>query len=144
MAKIDPANAENYLNRTRTFRKNLFLFAKRERARFAKLPAAKRKIVAYHKSMSYFADWLGLQVVGELEPKPGISPTPSHVAKMIKRMKAAEVKAILQLIWYPRTTTKKVARLTGASVVYAGPASWKSYIEFLKSLTDKLYPILSK
>jgi zinc/manganese transport system substrate-binding protein len=144
LARLDPVHAQDYLIRTRAFRKAVFLYAKRERTRFMKLPAAKRRIVSYHRSMAYLANWLGLQIVAEIEPKPGIPPTPSHVARVLSRMKANNVKAILQMVYYPRSTTKKLATLTGATPVYLGASKSPTYLARMKAVTQQLYILLAK
>ena len=109
-----------------------------------KLPQAKRRIVSYHKSMTYLADWLGLQIVAEIEPKPGISPTPSHVAKILNHMKSSSIKAILQMAYYPRSTTHKLAKLTGAKPVYIGASKSPTYLGQMKAVTKELYILLAK
>ena len=45
--------------------------------------------------MSYFINWVGLREVGSLEPKPGIPPTPSHLAELVERMRREPAKAIV-------------------------------------------------
>ena len=144
LARLDPAHAKDYLNRTRAFRLAVFRYAKRERHRFMKLPAAKRRVVSYHRSMTYLANWLGLQIVAEIEPKPGVPPTPSHVARLVTRMKASAVKAIVQMVYYPRGVTKKLAKLTGATPVYVGLSKATTYLGRMKSMTQALYSLLAK
>ena len=61
--------------------------SERETQRFALLPANKKQIVAYHDSWRYLTDWLGLRAIGFLEPKPGIAPTPTHIAKLLGDMR---------------------------------------------------------
>jgi len=52
-------------------------------------------IVVYHKDMSYFINWSGMREVGSLEPKPGIPPTPTHLAELVERMKRTPAKAVV-------------------------------------------------
>jgi ABC-type Zn uptake system ZnuABC Zn-binding protein ZnuA len=75
------------------------------------------KVVTYHKSWSYLSRWLGLVEVGYLEPKPGIPPSPSHVAALISMMRQDGVKLLLMESFYPRNTAELVADKSGARVV---------------------------
>ena len=52
-------------------------------------------IVVYHKDMSYFINWAGMREVGSLEPKPGIPPTPTHLAELVELMKRSPAKAVV-------------------------------------------------
>lgn len=75
------------------------------------------KIVTYHKDFVYFADRFGLRIVEELEPKPGIAPSPSHLASVIGTMKSQNVRVILVQPYQNRKTAETVARQTGATVL---------------------------
>jgi len=80
-------------------------------------PARGQKIVTYHKNFDYLAERFGLEVVGNLEPKPGIPPSPTHLAELVPRMQAAKVRAILIEPYRERQTPEFVAGKTGAQVV---------------------------
>lgn len=75
------------------------------------------KIVTYHKNYDYFARRFGLDVVGNLEPKPGIPPSPSHVTELILRMQQDHVKLIVSEPNRERQNPEFVAEKTGARVV---------------------------
>ena len=77
------------------------------------------KIVTYHKDFGYFANRFGLQIVENLEPKPGIAPSPAHLAQVIGVMRAGGVKVILVQPFQNRKTAETVARQTGATVIDA-------------------------
>ncbi len=74
-------------------------------------------IVAYHNSWPYFAKHFGLQLDLFLEPKPGLPPTPGHLAEVITRMKEENAKVILVDPYLSRKTAETVAAETGATVV---------------------------
>lgn len=74
-------------------------------------------VVAYHDSWPYFANRFGLNIDLFLEPKPGIPPTPTHLAEVISRMKAEKIHAIIVEPFLNRRTAEVVAEKTGASVV---------------------------
>jgi zinc/manganese transport system substrate-binding protein len=75
------------------------------------------KIVTYHKDFPYLAERFGLTVVETLEPKPGIAPSPAHLAKVIGTMKAQQARVILVQPYQNRRTAETVARQTDAVVV---------------------------
>ena len=75
------------------------------------------KVVTYHKDFVYFADRFGISIVGELEPKPGIAPSPSHLASVIGAMKAQGARVVLVQPYQNRKTAETVARQTGAAVL---------------------------
>lgn len=74
-------------------------------------------VVTYHKSWSYFAQRFGLIVLDQLEPKPGIPPTPKHMAELVQTMKDKGVKIIIKESYQESRTPKKVAEETGATVL---------------------------
>ena len=75
------------------------------------------RIVTYHKDFIYLADRFGLTIVDELEPKPGIAPSPSHLAEVILKMRATNAKLILVQPFQNRKTAETVARQTGGVVL---------------------------
>src|SRR5712691_2296453 len=85
MAQLDPANAESYRSRGKSF-------LERWQAAIARweqqaVPLKVVPIVVYHRDFSYFINWTGMREAGSLEPKPGIPPTPSHLAELVDQMK---------------------------------------------------------
>lgn len=82
-------------------------------------PLRGQKIVTYHRSWVYFAHRFGLQVVAELEPKPGIPPTAAHLAKIAEAARADGVKIILQEPFYSPKAARQLAAKIGARVVVA-------------------------
>ena len=80
------------------------------------------KVVTYHRSWPNFADRFGLDVIGYVEPKPGIPPSPSHTIDLIKAMKRQNVKLILVEPYFDLKTPNSIARETGARVVVLPPS----------------------
>lgn len=80
-------------------------------------PLRGKGIVTYHKSWTYFAHRFGMQVAGEMEPKPGVPPTARHLAALGETMKAQGVGLILQEPFYSRKAADRLAAATGARVV---------------------------
>jgi ABC-type Zn uptake system ZnuABC Zn-binding protein ZnuA len=80
-------------------------------------PFKGRHLVAYHNSWPYFANRFGLKIELFLEPKPGIPPSPAHLASVITRMKELDARVIIVDPYLNRRTADTVARNTGATVV---------------------------
>ncbi len=80
----------------------------------AALPLRGRKIVAYHKNITYFADLFGIQIVDYLEPKPGIPPTPGHITHVVDRMRSEDVRVMWAENYFDIGQVRKVANRVGA------------------------------
>jgi zinc/manganese transport system substrate-binding protein len=80
-------------------------------------PYRGRPIITYHRSWSYFVDRFGLKVAGELEPKPGLDPTPGHMRNIVQIAQQQNVKVILQEPFYSTRDAKFVSSRTSAKVV---------------------------
>jgi zinc/manganese transport system substrate-binding protein len=93
LAQIDHANAEFYKMRADDFARRWQEAMKRWEQQAAALKGV--PLVVYHKDMSYFIHWAGMREAGSLEPKPGIPPTPSHLAELLERMKRDPAKLIV-------------------------------------------------
>jgi zinc/manganese transport system substrate-binding protein len=76
-----------------------------------------RKLVCYHRDVSYLAAACGLTIVGTIEPKPGVQPSPTSMAALIQRMRDEAVPLILTGKWSNNKFTRFVAQETGASVL---------------------------
>ena len=115
LAQNDPANAETYRANLKTF--ITALDAKMTEWQQALAPFKGRSLVAYHDSWPYFARDFGLKIEIFLEPKPGIPPTPSHLAEVIMKMKEENAHVIIVDVYLNRRTADTVARSTDATVV---------------------------
>ncbi|MEP6937184.1 MAG: zinc ABC transporter substrate-binding protein, partial [Chthoniobacterales bacterium] len=78
-----------------------------------------------------------------LEPKPGIPPSPSHLAEVIAQIKAQKVKAIIVEPFHDRKIAEKVASSTGAKVVefaqYPGAfPGTETYVKLMDTLVSRL------
>jgi ABC-type Zn uptake system ZnuABC Zn-binding protein ZnuA len=81
------------------------------------LPLRGKKIVAYHKNWAYFVQVFGVEIVDFVEPKPGIPPSPGHVARVIDKMKKQHVKVLLAANYYDSGKVKSIASRVGARPV---------------------------
>ncbi len=75
------------------------------------------KLVSFHRSWPYFAQRYGLEFVGELEPKPGVPPTPTHVAALQEVLRSGTVAAILMESYFDDRVPQMLARTTGVPLV---------------------------
>jgi zinc/manganese transport system substrate-binding protein len=93
LARLDPGNAATYHARTKAFLSRW----QDAMARWEKQAAPLRDVpvVVHHKAFSYFINWAGMREVASLEPKPGIPPTPSHLAELLDQMKSEPAKLII-------------------------------------------------
>jgi zinc/manganese transport system substrate-binding protein len=112
LGQIDPENASFYEDNFKAFADRLIKKIKVWEAQLA--PFKGTKVVAYHKSWNYFANWAVFDEVGWIEPKPGIPPTPSHVAHLIEIMKIQNVKLVVAESFYPQKTARIIAEKTGS------------------------------
>jgi zinc/manganese transport system substrate-binding protein len=130
------------------FRANLGRFSRDLAARtdeWRKLlqPWQGKRVVTYHNYWPYFARCFGLTMDIFLEPKPGIPPSPSHLAEVVSRMKADQTKVILVQPYVSRKSAQTVAGLTGARIVDVaafpgGGKASESYLEWMDSLVRAL------
>jgi zinc/manganese transport system substrate-binding protein len=80
------------------------------------------KIATYHRSWPNFADRFGLDVMGYVEPRPGIPPSPGHTLDLIREMKRQNVKILLVEPYFDLKTPNSIARETGAKVLVMPPS----------------------
>jgi zinc/manganese transport system substrate-binding protein len=80
------------------------------------------KVVTYHRSYPNFGDRFGLDVIGYVEPRPGIPPSPSHTLELIQEMKRQQIKVILMEPYFDQKTPNSIARMTEARVVVLPPS----------------------
>ena len=119
-SQLDPAGASAYAANTKAFEARL---DSAERV-WAGLRAQIRgkPVVAWHTSWRYFAEYSGADIIGFMEPKPGVPPSPSHLAGLIATMKRTGAKVIIMEPFYDRKTADFVAARTGAKVLVLPPS----------------------
>jgi ABC-type Zn uptake system ZnuABC Zn-binding protein ZnuA len=121
LAQIDPADREYFDRRLASFRGRLDDAEKRWLAALA--PFRGLKVVSYHRSFSNFAERFGLDIIGYVEPRPGIPPTPRHTASLIDEMKRQGVTLILVEPYFDLKTPAAIAREAGAALVVMPPSA---------------------
>ncbi len=133
-ATLDPANAAGFQANSAKFETEIN--AKLQEWGRELLPFKGQQLAAYHDSWVYFAHRFGFALETFLEPKPGIPPSPSHLADVIGKIKTDHIKAILVEPFQNRKIAEKVASSTGAHVVDAGqfPGPAESYTAHIDQL----------
>jgi len=106
-------------------------------------PFQGRRVIAYHNSWPYFANRFGLKIDLFLEPKPGIPPTPAHLAEVMTTMKTDNIRVIIIEPYENRKTAEAVAAKTGATLVNfsqypGGVKGTDGYIELIDTLVNTL------
>ena len=120
LSALGPGDAAYFAQREEAFEKRLAEAQKRWDAQMA--PYKGTKIVTYHRSWPNFVDRFGLDVIGYVEPRPGIPPSPSHTIDLINDMKAKNVKIIMVEPYFDLKTPNSIARETGAKVLVMAPS----------------------
>jgi zinc/manganese transport system substrate-binding protein len=120
LAQLDAANAATYKQREEDFERRLAAAVQRWKAQLA--PYKGLEVVTYHRSWTNFADAFGLNVIGFVEPKPGIPPTPQHTLDVINAMKAQKVKLILVEPYFDLKTPNSIASNTAGKVLVMTPS----------------------
>jgi zinc/manganese transport system substrate-binding protein len=80
-------------------------------------PHKGKKLLTYHRNWSYFVRRFGLVVPMEMEPKPGIPPSPGRLTEVIKRIKADKIKVLLKATYFAQKATDLVSAQTDIKVV---------------------------
>jgi ABC-type Zn uptake system ZnuABC Zn-binding protein ZnuA len=120
LTELRPEHRAEFAARLATFKAGMNDANKRWAAMLA--PYRGAKVVTYHRSWSNFAKRYGLDVVGFVEPKPGVPPSPSHIFELTKMMKEQNVKVILVEPYFDLKTPESIAARAGATVVVLYPS----------------------
>jgi zinc/manganese transport system substrate-binding protein len=128
--------SERRPNDRAVFEKNLAAFTARvdegaKRWLAAMAPYNGTKVVTYHRSFPNFAARFGLDIIGYVEPKPGIPPSPQHTLDLNAEMKRQNVKLILIEPYFDSKTPNAIGRATGAEVIVMPPS-----VGGVKEVTD--------
>jgi ABC-type Zn uptake system ZnuABC Zn-binding protein ZnuA len=120
LSDLSRADAAYFAQRFTDFDRRLTEAEKRWKAAMA--PYKGLKVVTYHRSWTNFADAFGLDVIGYVEPKPGIPPSPAHTLDLQQEMKGKNVKILIVEPYFDLKTPNAIGRDTGAKVVVLMPS----------------------
>lgn len=106
-------------------------------------PLQGKYLASYHRSWSYFAYRYRLQLAGEVEPKPGIAPTPSHLLEFRKELQRLGVKVLLMEPWYSRRTLGPLLQGLDLEVVELPTTcglteETRHYLDFMDVVVDRV------
>jgi len=111
LERIDPSNKPFYEANLQAFFGKIDAKMKEWQTKMA--PFKGSKIIAYHNEWVYFETRFGLKIVDFMEPKPGIPPTPSQLVKVIKEIKANNIKVIISSPYFTTSSSDVVSKQTG-------------------------------
>jgi zinc/manganese transport system substrate-binding protein len=120
LSELDPAGGAAYSKNLAAFEARLTAKEKEWDAKMA--PYAGTRVVTFHESWPNFAKHFKLAIVGTVEPKPGIPPTPSHTLEIINLITAQKVPVILVEPYFDHKTPNYIAQKTGAKVLLFYPS----------------------
>jgi ABC-type Zn uptake system ZnuABC Zn-binding protein ZnuA len=129
LSELRPGDKAYFSQRLSDFTTKLDAAEKRWSAMMA--PYKGIKVVTYHRSFPNFADRYGLDIIGYVEPRPGIPPTPQHTLDLINEMKRQNVKIVLVEPYFDLKTPNAIGRETGAEVLVLPPS-----VGGVKEITD--------
>ncbi len=145
LERVDPSNRSTYEANLQSFFKKLDEKMREWQAKMA--PFRGSKIIAYHNEWVYFETRFGLNVVDFMEPKPGIPPSPSQLVKVIKEIKADNIKVIISSPYFTTSSSDVVSKQTGAKELTLATSvgafdSIKNYFDLFDYDIEKLTAIL--
>jgi len=120
LSQVDPAGISVYEGNLSRFESELK--TKMEVWKKEAEPLNGMEIITYHNSWPYFSRAFGIKLVGFIEPRPGIEPTPAHTAELIELVKSRGIKIIGKEPYFSDRAPKVIARATGAVVVNLPPS----------------------
>jgi zinc/manganese transport system substrate-binding protein len=122
LKRVAPAEGGAFDRRCEDFERRAAEAAARWKARARQLGLSGTRFVTYHRSWSYFARAFDVEVVDYVEPRPGIPPSPGHVAQLTARMKQGDVKLLVMEEFFDPRLPQKISRDTGVPLAIL-PAS---------------------
>ncbi len=118
LTRVDPAHAADYEKNLKSYLAELEPKISEWRKLAAPLKGV--KAVSYHKDVVYLGAFTGIEFTDTIELKPGVAPTPTHLAKLVKEMKEQGVTLIVREQQYDAKTPDWLAAQTGAKVAVIG------------------------
>lgn len=115
LGQIDAANAQTYQDNLESFEQRLSQAIEQWEARAE--PLRGKKLVTHHRSWIYLQDWLGMESVGTLEPKPGIPPSSSHLSQLLAQMEQSPANLIIYATYQDDRAAGWLSERTGIPAV---------------------------
>src|SRR5215208_471161 len=119
-SQLDPKNEDTFEKNEKAFEARIDAAAREWASQLARIKG--KPVVAWHTSWRYFAEYTGVNIVGFMEPKPGVPPSPSHLAGLMQTIRQTGARVIIMEPFYDRKTADLVASRTGAKVLILPPS----------------------
>jgi zinc/manganese transport system substrate-binding protein len=136
LKKADEENAEFYEINFQNFKKSVQTLMNYKDSLKGK------PIIAYHSSFNYLINFLGLKMVDTIEPLPGISPSASHLNKLLEDIKSEKVNLIIQENFYNKKAANFLVEKTKIRLMLVSPYSSEinenSYVKHMEQLIKEI------
>ncbi|MGI8844378.1 MAG: metal ABC transporter substrate-binding protein [Gemmatimonadaceae bacterium] len=134
-SSLDPAGAATYARNREAFEQRVDAASRDWAPLLARIEG--EPVVAWHTSWRYFAAYTGMNIVGFVEPKPGVPPSAQHLAGLIQTIRRTGAKVIIMEPFYDRKVADRIASLSGAKVLVLPPSvggikGIDSYLEMMR------------
>jgi zinc/manganese transport system substrate-binding protein len=137
LSNIDSNNSSFYRTNLSSFEKKLG----NKQMQWGKRSLRGKRFVAYHRYFEYMANEFGFQIVGYVEPKPGIPPSAGHIEGLIENMKKSRPDGILVTPSYGREEAESLSKKAGVKVILIpqdvgsvpGTNDWFSFMDTVLS-----------
>jgi zinc/manganese transport system substrate-binding protein len=133
LSLVSPADRAYFDSRYEAFEKRLEESVARWKGEAKRMGLEGSQIVTYHRSWSYFAKAFGCEVIGNVEPRPGVPPPPKHIQSLTELMKAGKVPLLVVEPYFDPKLPSRIAQQTGATLVVLPPS-----VGAVKEATDYL------
>lgn len=144
LGKLNEANSKTFTERAKAFQNRM---NEKVKAWETKLePVKMRKVITYHKTLTYFLDRFKFESVATLEPKPGIPPTASHILRVMKTMKESGIKLILVENYFDSKVAGRIKEEMPSVSVVSVPVAVEgvSGVDTLDKLYDHLVNVVAE
>lgn len=115
LSEMDPAHKDDYQRRLNTFEQIMGTKLPLWQAELA--PLKGKRVIAYHKSFIYLADAFGFQIIDEIEPMPGITPSASTLSTLVERIKTEHIGLLIMEPYYERRSANYLNEQTAIRMV---------------------------
>ncbi len=141
MGELDPDHAADYARRADAFAQAMR--GKLREWETAIAPVRAGHILLYHQTWTYLVHWLGLDVYGEIEHRPGIAPSPKHVQQMVERGRELGDVIVVAATWSHIDVARRTAERIGAPLAVLPAATGAEdgidgYIQLIDTIVARL------
>ena len=141
LALIDPEAADRYRERADHLAQKIEALMKDWETRVDGLSTP--KLIVYHQQWEYLADWLGLDIIGVIENRPGISPSPRHVENLIELGRRQGLILVIAATWDHVEGAGRVAEKIGSALAVLPASTFATedvggYLDLFEVICEKL------